>query len=131
VRLSNARFETPVIVCENGAVDVELQYRVLVDVNNGSGATATVSAVEMTAVIEASPQLPAEVGFSSRRPTRVEPASVPARTTATLRVISSLLCGNGLGDPARSNTWLARLSFNTSAGTFNVETSDRMRVDVP
>ena len=131
VRLSNARFETPVIVCPNGAVELELPYRVLVDVNNGTDTAAAVTAVEMTAVIEASPQLPSEVGFSSRRPSQVEPSSVPARTTATLRVRSSLLCGNGAGDPARSNTWLARLSFNTSAGPFTVETSDRMRVDVP
>jgi hypothetical protein len=31
----------------------------------------------------------------------------------------------------RSNQWLARLSFTTSAGAFNVETTDRMRVDLP
>ena len=131
VTVSNARFATPVITCQNGSVNVELPYSVLVDVNNPTANTLAVDTVEMIAVITASPEFPAEVGFSSRRPSAVAPAGVAAGTGATLRVTSTLLCGNSAGDPSRSNTWLARLSFTTSAGVFIVETADRMRVDVP
>ena len=131
VTVSNARFATPVVTCPNGSVNVDLPYSVLVDVNNPSSNALAVDSVSTIAVITASPEFPSEVGFSSQRPSSVAPAGVPARTGATLRVTSALLCGNSGGDPARSNTWLARLSFTTSAGVFNVETTDRMRVDVP
>jgi hypothetical protein len=131
ITVSNARFATPVITCPNGSQNVDLPFSVLVDVNNPTSNALAIDAVSTIGVITASPDLPSEVGFSSQRPSSVAPAGVAARTGATLRVTSTLLCGNSGGDPARSNTWLARLSFTTSAGVFNVETADRMRVDVP
>jgi hypothetical protein len=131
VTFSNARFATPVIRCENGSVNVELAFSVLVDADNPTSNSLAVDSVGTIAVITASPDLPSEVGFSSQRPSTTMPAGVAARTRATLRVTSTLLCGNSGGDPARSNTWLARLTFTTSAGVFNVETADRMRVDLP
>jgi hypothetical protein len=131
VRLFNARFVTPVIVCENGSEGVELRFGILVDADNPSPETLTVQMVEARAVIEASPQFPGEVGFSSVRPTTTVPSSVAPRTPTTLLVSSTLVCGNSGGDPARSNTWLARLTFTTSAGVFHLETTDRMRVDLP
>jgi hypothetical protein len=127
---TNARFTQPVITCPNGSEDVPLPFSVLVDVDNRSTRQVTVQAVNTVAVIVET-SLPAELGFSSTRPSTVAPASVAADSRATLRVESTLLCGNGPGDPARFNTWTARISFSTSAGIINVETADRMRVDVP
>ncbi len=129
--LDGARFATPVIVCPDGSADVMLPFSVLVDANNDSSEPVEVRSVITTAVITASTDAPSEVGFSSSLPSAVAPMTVAARTSATLRVDSSLLCGNGTGGPARSNQWLARLSFTTSAGPFNVETAGRMRIDLP
>ncbi len=129
--LDGARFATPVIVCPDGSADVMLPFSVLVDANNDSSEPVEVRSVITTAVITASTDAPSEVGFSSSLPSAVAPMAVAARTSATLRVDSSLLCGNGTGGPARSNQWLARLSFTTSAGPFNVETAGRMRIDLP
>jgi hypothetical protein len=131
VMLGGARFATPVIVCPDGSVDVMLPFGVLVDATNDTGASLDVQSVSTVAVITASSEAPSEVGFSSNLPSRVAPMTVAAHTRATLRVDTSLLCGNGAGGPARSNQWLARLSFTTSAGTFNVETTDRLRIDLP
>jgi hypothetical protein len=129
--LGAARFATPMIVCPDGSVDVMLPFSVLVDATNDTGTPVDLQSVSTVAVITASADAPSEVGFSSSLPSRVAPASVAAGARATLRVDSSLLCGNGTGGPARSNQWLARLSFTTSAGTFDVETSDRLRIDLP
>jgi hypothetical protein len=129
--LGSARFATPVIVCPDGSVDVMLPFSVLVDASNDTADAVEVRSVITTAVITASPDAPPEVGFSSSLPSSVAPMTVAPRTSATLRVDSSLLCGNGTGGPARSNQWLARLSFTTSAGPFNVETTDRLRIDLP
>jgi hypothetical protein len=131
VSLSNARFTEPVIVCANGSVNVELPFSVLVDADNPTSNTLAIDTVDTIAVITASPDFPSEVGFSSRRPSSVVPSGVAAGARATLRVTSTLLCGNSPGDPARSNSWLARLTFTTSAGAIIVETIDRMRVDLP
>jgi hypothetical protein len=130
VSMANARFTQPVIVCENGSDNVPLPFSVLVDVDNRSTRQVTVQAVETVAVIVET-AFPPELGFSSTRPSTVAPTSVAAESRVTLRVETTLLCGNGPGDPARFNTWTARISFSTSAGVFNVETADRMRVDLP
>jgi hypothetical protein len=131
VTLSNARFTEPVITCPNGSVNVELPYSVLVDAFNPTSDALAIDNVDTIAVITASPDFPAEVGFSSRRPSTVVPSGVAAGARATLRATSTLLCGNSAGDPARTNSWLARLSFTTSAGVIIVETADRMRVELP
>jgi hypothetical protein len=129
--LGGARFATPVIVCPDGSADLMLPFSVLVDAHNDTAAAVEVQSVSTVAVITASPDAPSEVGFSSSLPSRVAPMTVAARTSATLRVDTSLLCGNGTGGPARSNQWLARLSFTTSAGPFHVETTDRLRIELP
>ena len=130
VTVANARFTQPVIVCPNGSQDVPLPFSVLVDLDNRTSRQVTIQAVNALAVIVAS-DITGEIGFSSERPSTAAPNAVAAETRATLRVESTLLCGNGPGDPARSNTWTARISFSTSAGVLNIETMDHMRVDVP
>lgn len=130
VTVANARFATPVIECPNGSDNLELPYSVLVDADNQSSRPLTIQDVNAVAVITRT-TFPGELGFSSFRPSTVAPTTVAAGTRGTLRVESTLLCGNGAGDPARFNEWVARISFNTSAGVFNVETADRMRVDIP
>ena len=130
VALSNARFTQPVIVCPDGSADLPLPFSVLVDVDNRAARQLTVQAVNTVAVITVS-DIPSETGFSSARPSTASPTSVAAESRSTVLVESTLLCGNGPGGPARSNTWTARISFSTSAGAFNIETGDRMRVDIP
>lgn len=130
VTMANARFATPVIECANGSDNVPLPYSVLVDADNRSAQPLVIQDLISVAVITRT-TFPGELGFSSPRPSTVAPTTVAAGTRGTLRVESTLLCGNGPGDPARFNEWLARISFNTSAGVFNVETADRMRVDIP
>jgi hypothetical protein len=130
VTFANARFTEPVIVCPDNSVDLPLPFSVLVDVDNRATRQLTIEAVVTVAVITAT-DIPAEMGFSSTRPSTASPTAVAAESRSTVRVESTLLCGNGPGGPARSNTWTARLSFSTSAGAFNVETMDRMRVDSP
>lgn len=130
VTLVNARFATPVIECPNGSDQLPLPYRILVDADNQGSQMLTIQDVSAVAVITRT-TFPGELGFSSFRPSTVAPTTVASGTRGTLRVESTLLCGNGAGDPARFNEWIARMAFNTSAGVFNVETADRMRVDIP
>jgi hypothetical protein len=131
VNWTNARFTTPVVVCENGSVNVPLEYSVLVDVDNRTSRQLSIQAVDMFAVIVESPAAPGEVGFNSHEAATVAPTTVGAESRATLRVVSTILCGNGPGDPARHNVWTARISFSTSAGMFHVEAAGPMRVDIP
>ena len=74
---------------------------------------------------------PGEVGMARNRPATALPASVPAASAATVRIDTSLLCENGLGDASRFNEWKGQLTLTTPAGVFNVETADRMRVNIP
>jgi hypothetical protein len=127
---SNARFTQPAIECPDNSVDLPLPFSVLVDVDNRATRQLTIQAVITLALITAS-DIPSEVGFGSTRPSTAMPNVVAAESRSTLRVESTLLCGNGPGGPARSNTWTAHLSFSTSAGDFNVETTNRMRVEIP
>jgi hypothetical protein len=130
VTMTNTRFATPVIVCQNGSDELPLPYIVLVDADNQSSRPLIIQAVDTRAVITDS-TFPEERGFQNSRPSTVAPTMVAAGTRGTLRVESTLLCGNGAGDPPRFNEWIAHISFNTSAGAFNVETPGRMRVDIP
>ena len=130
ITFANARFTEPVIVCPDNSVDLPLPFSVLVDVDNRATRQLTIQAVITLALITAS-DIPSEIGFGSTRPSTATPTSVAAESRSTVRVDSTLLCGNGPGGPARSNTWTARVSFSTSAGDFNVETAGRMRIDIP
>jgi hypothetical protein len=131
VSLGNARFATPVILCPDGSVDEPLPYGVLIEVNNGRDTPLQITSVTVVASIVASPSLPAEVGFTSIRPATVVPATVPSRTAPSVQVESTLLCGNGRGDPPRQNEWTAITTLVTSAGTFTIETLERLRVNLP
>jgi hypothetical protein len=71
------------------------------------------------------------MGFATNPPATAMPASLPASTAVTLRVDTSPLCQNGAGDASRFNEWSGRLTLTTDAGVFSVETTDRMRVNIP
>jgi hypothetical protein len=85
----------------------------------------------MVAVIVASPAVPSEVGLASNRPAVAVPSTIPAGTDSTLRVDSTMLCGNGPEDAFRYNEWSVRLTLTTSAGVFTIEAADRLRVNIP
>ncbi|HSD27536.1 MAG TPA: hypothetical protein VLL75_09535 [Vicinamibacteria bacterium] len=127
---SGARFATPVLDCPDGDVGTPLSVAVLLQARNDSKQAATISGVTATLVIVTS-ALPGEIGFASSRPAMVQPATVPAGGTATVRVDTTLLCQNGAGDAPRFNEWSGRITLTTAAGAFNLETADRMRVNIP
>jgi len=131
VSFSNARFPTPVILCANGDLDVPLPFSVLVDANNGRSTPLTISASTVTMTIVNSPSFPSEVGLSTTRPSNASPRMVPAGARPSVQVDSTLLCGNFPGDPARFNEWTALVSLTTTAGVFNLETRERLRVNLP
>jgi hypothetical protein len=56
---------------------------------------------------------------------------MPANTSVPLRIDTTLLCGNGVGDEARFNEWSGRLTLTTSSGLVTLETADRLRVNIP
>jgi hypothetical protein len=129
-RFSGARFETPVLGCPDGSVNLPLKLSILVDAEGGSAATALTS-VSAVLVIKESPAVPGEVGFASNAPASVSPPSVPARTSMILRIETTLLCGNGVGDEGRFNVWSGKLTLATSAGPVTLDTVDTLRVNIP
>lgn len=129
-RFTGARFETPVLGCPDGSVDLPLKLSILVDAEGGSTATA-VTSVSAVLIIKESPAFPGEVGFASNAPASVSPQSVPARTSMTLRIETTLLCGNGAGDEGRFNVWSGKLTLATSSGAVILETVDTLRVNIP
>jgi hypothetical protein len=128
---SGARFGTPALNCENGSNNVRLHFRILVEASNPSGNPVSITTVSAAATIEASPGFPGEVGFRSGEASTVVPSSIPAKQNVTLEVTSSLICGNGEGDPGRFNEWSGSVTFTTPVGVFMVATADRMRVNLP
>lgn len=129
-RFTNTRFGTPVLTCPDGAANQPLDLSILVDAVGGSTAT-TVTSVSAVLIIRESPAVPGEVGFASNAPASVTPQSVPAGSSVSLRVDTTLLCGNGVGDVARFNTWSGTLTLATSSGLVTLETADRLRVNIP
>jgi len=129
-RFTNTRFGTPVLTCPDGAVDQPLGVSIQVDAVGGSAAT-NITSVSAVLIIVASPAVPGEVGFASNAPASVFPLSVDANAGATLRVDTTLLCGNGVGDEPRFNEWSGRLTLATTAGLVTLETADRLRVNIP
>jgi hypothetical protein len=131
LRLLGALFATPVLECPNGSLESPLPVTVLVEADNSGSEAVSLSSASLTLIIVTSPAVPSEVGFASSAPTTVTPSSVGARGNATLRVDSSLLCSNGSRDAARFNEWTGRVTLTTSAGVLSVETTDRLRVNIP
>ena len=128
---SNARFTTPVILCPNGSVSAPLPFTVLVDATNGTAATLAIRSATVRMTIVESPEVPSEVGQSTTQPGTPVPASVPAHTTLSMQVQSALLCTNQAGGVSRYNDWTALVTLETSAGSFNLGTADRLRVNLP
>jgi hypothetical protein len=128
---SNARFTQPSVECPNGSENRELMFIAIFDLRAGERAF-NVGAVQLEMRIEASPDLPAEIGFLSTRPAVAAPTRVDALTSATLRVDSHLLCTNGFGGPARYNDWRARITVTDTGGeVLTVSTTDLFRVQLP
>ena len=127
---SGARFGTPVLDCPDGAAGTPLTVSILVEARNDSKQAAPIRSVTATLVIVTS-AISSEIGFASNQPATPLPASIPAGSAATVRVDTSLLCQNGAGDAPRFNEWTGRLTFTTGGGVFGVETTDRMRVNIP
>jgi hypothetical protein len=127
---TGARFATPVLDCPDGETGTSLPVSILVEARNDSKQASLIRTVTATLVIVTS-AIPGEVGFAGNRPATASPASVPAKGAATVRVDTSLLCQNGAGDASRFNEWTGRLTFTTAAGVVTIETSDRMRVNIP
>jgi hypothetical protein len=123
---SGVRFGTPVVVCEDGSVNVPIPVQILVEAQAGSSVSVSADA---TLIIVASAD-PGEVNFASHQTTTVAPTTVAANSHATLQVSTALICNNGRGDAGRFNEWMGRVTLNTSAGVFTVETVDRMRVNI-
>jgi hypothetical protein len=128
---SGARFTTPVLVCPDGARDQPLLVGIQVGGSNPTNSSLAIRAVTAVLIIVDSPAVPAEVGFASTAAASVTPSSLAAGADGSLLVETTLLCGNGEGDPSRYNEWTARLTLDTSAGVFAAETADRMRVNIP
>lgn len=129
-RFTGARFGTPVLDCPDGTTSLGLPVLIMVDAVGGQAST-TVTSVSVVLIIAASPSLPSEVGFASSAAATINPSSVPPGAMVSLRVDTSLLCGNGPGDAPRVNEWMGRLTLSTANGPFTLETADRMRVNIP
>jgi hypothetical protein len=126
---TGARFGNMVAVCPDDSIDVPVPVLILVEAQAGDPMLSIDSAAA-TLIIAASADA-SEVGFASSQPTSASPLIVPAKTHATVQVTTRLVCNNGPGDPGRFNEWSGRVTFNTSAGVFTVETADRLRVNIP
>ncbi|PYQ11691.1 MAG: hypothetical protein DMF80_20925 [Acidobacteria bacterium] len=125
---SGARFGTPVVVCPDGSINVDVPVRILVEAQAG-GSSLTISASATLHIVSSAE--PGEVGFGSSRGTTVTPAMLASKSKATLAIDTTLLCNNGPGDPGRFNEWSGQVTLTTSAGVFTVETADSLRVNIP
>jgi hypothetical protein len=112
---TNARFSQPSVECPDGSNDVPLLVVVLVDVT-AVDQTFVIGQAEIEMRIVSSPDVPGEVGFISNRPATPTPDRVTAGTVATVRVDTSLLCGNGPGGPGRFNDWVGRVTLRSPSG---------------
>jgi hypothetical protein len=126
---SGARFGNLVAVCPDDSMNVPVPVLILVEAQAG-GSLLSIDAAAAQLIIVTSADA-GEVGFASNQSTHVSPMIVPAKTHATLEVVTMLVCNNGPGDPGRFNEWSGRVTITTSAGVFTVETADRLRVNIP
>lgn len=131
VRFSDARFSTPSIVCNNGEEDAELPVAILVNATSSRADTVMIPSVTASLTIVSSPAAPDEVGAISQRPATISPSAVGPNSTVTLRVDTTMGCGNRFGNPSRYNDWSGEVRLISTAGAATVRTSDRLRVDNP
>jgi hypothetical protein len=118
---ANARFNEPSIECPDGSNDQPLGIIVLVDVT-ATDQAFVISQAEVEMRIVSSPDLPGEVGFISNRSATPTPDRVMAGTVATVRIDTSLLCGNGPGGPSRYNDWTGRVTLRGPSGVVTATT---------
>jgi hypothetical protein len=130
VRFGGARFFPAAVECPDGSLDLPIAVGLEVDATNSGQASVALSSASVTLIIVASPAVPGEVGFASSAATTASPFVVPAGTT-TVRLQTSLQCSNGSGDPPRFNEWSGRVVLATPEGAVNLETVDRLRVNIP
>lgn len=128
---SNARFEGGVILCPNGSADAPLPFTLLVDAANPTAAAVSIASTSVLMRIVESPEVPSEVGQSVTLEGSPLPSSVASHANVTLRIGAALLCTNAAGGVSRYNDWTALVTLQTSAGSFNLGTSDRLRVNLP
>ncbi len=128
--IARARFGTPVIECPNGFRNVPIAFTILVDADNATGVPVTISSVTSTVIIVHS-AIESEEGLASSLPSTAAPTSLFVGFNSTLTITSTLLCDNAFDNAPRFNEWLGRVTLNTTAGTFPLETADHLRVNVP
>lgn len=128
---SNAHFEAPVILCPNGSVSSPLPFTVLVEATNGTANVLSIRSASVRMRIVESPAVPSEVGQSTTQPGAAIPASVPARTNLLMQIQSELRCTNQSTSAPRNNFWTALVTLETSAGSFNLDTANRLEVNLP
>jgi hypothetical protein len=128
---ANARFATPVVLCPNGDVDVPLPFTLLVDASNPTSAAVAIRSASVRMTIVESPEVPSEIGQSTTQAGTPLPASVTPRSNVTIQVESALLCTNTPGGVSRYNDWTALVTLDTSVGSFNLGSADRLRVNLP
>lgn len=129
-RFQNARFATPLLECPDGSAGTPIPFVILIDAANDSGASVSISSHTVTITIVDSP-IPGEIGISGPQPSAISPSVVPAGSQRLIQVDASITCINDPGNEPRYNTWQGLVSLATSAGAFNLETSNTMRVEVP
>lgn len=127
---TNARFDTPVIVCPDGALGLPIPFALVIEARNGTGQAVTLTSASTVVVIESS-AIPSEIGFASNAPSQLTPVSLASGAATTVRVESTLTCDNAIGDAPRFNEWSGRVTLSTTAGTFVLAATDRLRVNIP
>ena len=130
VRFSGLRFTSPVIECPNGSQAVPIYVNLDFEATNEGEQSAVISNPSCTLTITASPGAPDQLGSASSQPTVVMPTAF-GRGTTTIRARTTLTCSNGVGGPARYNEWQATLRFVGASGNVVLQTTDRLRVEIP
>jgi hypothetical protein len=130
-RFIGAAFEPPVVECPNG--DIEKPLKVFITVYAEGGRSSTmINSVAVQLRIEESPLVTSEVGFASGFPATISPASVPAGSNVSLKVETSILCSNAVGDTPRYNRWSGHLILSTPAGLVSRDTATPwLQVNIP
>jgi hypothetical protein len=130
-RFVGAAFEPPVVECPNGDIQKPLKVFITVFAEGGRSSTM-INSVNVQLRIEESPLVPSEIGFASGFPATISPASVPAGSNVSLKVETSILCSNAVGDTPRYNRWSGHLILSTADGLVNRDTATPfLQVNIP
>ena len=130
-RFIGAAFEPPVVDCPNGDIEKPLTVVITVFAEGGRSSTM-INSVSVMLRIEESPLVPSEKGFASGRPAMIGPTTVPAGSSVSLRVETTLLCTNGEGDTPRYNRWSGHLILSTLGGLVSLDTATPwLQVNIP